>query len=518
MSTDNNKMYGSYFSDYPGEENYWGYGGFHMFPYGNSDYSATLNDRAYTSKPIVGFVEKTDYCSRIIWSLEREVNAQDSPGLRTFPSLNIRDISDNQGCIKYAYDANSEKGSNLYAVCSRGICLLLTNKSTLTDATAGQIAYMKTENFVNEEYWVSKDVGMNDETWRTASETSSAVYGKTRMDSLFFVNKESAFAFAGNSLMDIAKNDYVYHKRIFNQVSKVIKPDYGNHVCAGYDRKHEEYWVHINPEKTGDVILSGYPLIESSTTKEENKLLLIDGMNIIFQDNSPITLVLPQETEDLILSFTATNNGTSPVTIKLFDGTVLVVLNPGESISISFEDGAFVYATIEPEQSEIVDIKKTFVFNQPEQKWTGYTDYTFDKFLSKYSDTYGLRDLTTFNLNEGYRINGLPIEYEAVQYYNPEPVTDKEFIRIRINSSKKPTRVEFTKEGDGTVVSYLDPSQGPLYLKDYGGYEQYIPRTDALVNVNRPRVQGRLIFSKIIHNLDEPFVLKDSGVQYKKIK
>ena len=518
MSTDNPKLYSTYFSDYPNEENYWGYGGFHIFPANNSDYSATLNDRIYTSKPLVGFKEQRDYCSRIIWSLERDVNAQDSPGLKTFPSLNVRDISDNQGCIKYAYDSNSGKGSNLYAVCSRGICLLVTNKATLSDANAGQLAYMKTENFINEEYWLSKDVGMNDETWRSAAETSSAVYGNSRSDTLFFANKESAYAFVDNSVIDIAKNEFGYHNTIFNQYSKVVKPDYKTHICAGYDRKHEEYWLHIDTTKTSALVISGYPLIETSLIKEENKLLLLNGMDINITDSSNVTFVLTEEVPDEPFSVTLCNNGTGNIILKNFVGAVLQVIPPGVCYEISVEDGEYQIEEAEMEPEEITPVKKTFTFNQPEQTWQGYFDYTFDKFLPKYHEMYGQKSLQTYKLNEGFQINGASIEFEAVQSHNPEPASDKEFIRVKINSSNKPTRVEFFKEFNGTVLSFLDPSQGPMYLKNYGGFEQYVPRTVASVNVKRPRIQGRLIFTKIFHNLDESFVLKDSGIQYKKIK
>ena len=518
MTTLNPKLYSSYLTDYPGEENYWGYGGFHIFPANNSDYSAVLNDRIYTSKPLVGFKEQREYCSKIIWSLERDVNIQDSPGLKTFPSLNAKTISDNQGCIKYAYDANTGKGSNLYAVCGRGICLLLTNKATLSDATAGQLAYMRTENFINEEYWVTKDVGMNDENWRTAAETSSAIYGNSRADTLFFANKESSYALVDNSVMDIAKNEFGYHKTIFNGFSKVVKPSYATHVCAGYDRYHEEYWLHIDTEKTDSVVVSGYSSIESSFIKEENKMLLLNGMNVSVVNSTNTIFFLPAGTPTLPFSVTLCNNGTGVVILKKADGSVVQTLSPGECIEIEFIDGEFEFSEAEIPSEEITSVRKTYVFNQPSQAWTGYLDYRFDKFLTKYHEMYGQRALTTFKLNDGYRINGLPIEYEALQSYNPEPSVDKEFIRVRVNSTNKPTKVEFSKEVDGTVLSYLDPSQGTFYLKDYGGFEQYVPRTLASVNSNRPRIQGRLLFTRIFYNLDTPFVLKDSGIQYKKIK
>ncbi len=519
MATSNPKMYPAYFTDYPGEENYWGFGGFHVFPSDNPDYASTINDRIYTSKPLVGFKEQTDFCSRIIWSLERPINIQDSPGLKTFPSLNVKDISDNQGCIKYAYDANTGKGSNLYALCSRGICLLVTNKILLNDANAEQLAYAKTENFINDEYWMTKDVGVPNEHWRSIAETSSASFGKTRMDALFFANNESSFVFANNEVLDICKGDIGYHKRIFNQYSKIVKPDYLTHVCSGYDRRHEEYWLHIDTAKDFTVIIDNKELVSSSTIIEENKTLLLNGMHVSITGSQPTIFVLPEEIPAEPFSFVICNNSSTANVIKNGDGSIFTTLPQNSCVTISVDDGEFTNEPYTPGLDESERVTKTFVFNQTKQSWTGYFDYRYDKFLAKYHDTYGLRDLKTDTLNEGYVMNGGNIEYEAVQSHGPEPQADKEFIRIRINSSKKPTRVDFSKEVDGQVVSWMDQATfGPNYLKNYGGYEQYIPSNNASVDPNKKRFQNRLIISSIKHNLAEDFKLYDSGVQYKLIK
>lgn len=519
MTTSNPKLYSQYFTDYPGEENSWEYGGFKMFGSGNADYSSILNDRLYTSKPLVGFKEQTEFCSRVIWSLERPINIQDSPGLKTFPSLNVKDISDNQGCIKYSYDANTGKGSNLYAICSRGICLLVTNKILINDANSEQLAYAKTENFINDEYWLTKDVGVPDEHWRSIAETSSASFGKTRMDAMFFANKESSYIFANNEVLDITKGDVGYHKRIYNQYSKIVKSDYLTHVCAGYDRRHEEYWLHIDPNKSFEIEINNQTTVYSSSVKEDNKLLLLDGMNVSITGTLSTVLFLPAVIPLEPFSIIICNNGTVPDIIKLSDGAVFSVIAPNSCIKVQVKSGAFTQSAYTPAENSNDSITKTFVFNQPRQSWTGYFDYRYDKYLAKYSDTYGLRDLTTNNLNEGYVINGGNIVFEATQSHNPEPAADKEYIRVRINSSNKPTRVEFSKETDGQVFSWLDQATfGANYLKDYRGYEQYLPRNSSSVDAGTKRMQNRLILTSIIHNLAEDFKLYNSGVQYKLIK
>jgi hypothetical protein len=106
---------------------------------------------------------------------------------------------------------------------------------------------------------------------------------------------------------------------------------------------------------------------------------------------------------------------------------------------------------------------------------------------------------------------------------SPDQFWDKEFIRVRINSpqGQKPTRVEFYKSVGGQLQCSLDPSnpdQGVLFLKDYRGFEGFVPRIFANVQSNRPRFQQRLLIYKIFHNLASEFKVIDSSVEFKKIK
>ena len=123
-----------YEKDYPGEFSVWGYGGFRVFDINNRDYSQKDTFNKTFSKPAVGFEEKTRFCSRVAWSLKRNINEQNDPNLKTFTSLNVFDISDSTQEIKYLYDGDSDKGNNLIALSGFGICLLLTNKMTISQA------------------------------------------------------------------------------------------------------------------------------------------------------------------------------------------------------------------------------------------------------------------------------------------------------------------------------------------------------------------------------------------------
>lgn len=161
----------------------------------------------------------------------------------------------------------------------------------------------------------------------------------------------------------------------------------------------------------------------------------------------------------------------------------------------------------------------TFVFSTSNNKWFGTNDFRFDMFTSNGYDIYGHRNFETYKLNEGYVINGEPIHFEVFGAAAPEQMADKEFIRIRLNSNVKPTDIQFLKEKTGIPQCSLNVSmQGGLYLKNYNGWEQFIPRTEASVNINRPRLQGRVVLYKIIHNLASEFRIVDLGLQYKKIK
>jgi hypothetical protein len=170
----------------------------------------------------------------------------------------------------------------------------------------------------------------------------------------------------------------------------------------------------------------------------------------------------------------------------------------------------------------------TLVWGESQEMWQGGFDYNFDKYLSFDNKTYGMRDMETYLLDEGRIINGELIEAHVIgsssvysrssmNSYSRTP--DKEFVRIRVNSDTKPVRIEFFNDLNqllsNNVQALLDTVANPLHLKNYYGYEQYIPRkTDTPFN----RMQGRLLVFKIIHNLDEDFRITSTDVQYKGLK
>jgi len=415
-STTDNNVFQEYADDYgETEKDTWKWGGFRFLMQTNSDYAVRLQD-SFFSKPTFGFVEQTKFCTRVMWSLPRAINVQDSPGLKTFPANNKFDIDDDQGDIVKAYDATTEKGENLYAFTERGICLLLTSKSILSDLNGGKVGYMAADLFVQAQYWLNKDVGMNAEWWRSAAEAfvpiSDEAGSEARIEALFFSNSESSFLFMGNTCKDIGRINY--YSRLKPDLDTVL-PGFETQVTGIYDRKNQEYWLHID-------------------------------------------------------------NG----------------------------DAGFV----------------THVFGKKNMSWYGTYDYRFDRFTSNKNGMFGQRDLKSYKLQQGFEINGEPIQFELMGGAAPLQPWDKEFVKIRVNSphGQKPTGVQFLKTVNGGVLCELSasiPAQGALFMKDYVGFEGQIPR---MVAEPRDRFQNRVILFKILHNLATDFKVIDSAVSYTVIK
>lgn len=413
-NTIDNHIFPEYDTDYPGERDIWKWGGFRFLQQINPDYS-TESRISFFSKPQFGFIEKREFKTRTMWSLPRAINHQNAPGLKTFPANNSFDIDDNQGEIKAAWSATSEKGENLYVFCNTGICMLITRKSILSDVSATEIGLMATDSFVKQQYWLNKEIGMFDEFWRGKAEGLASFPGQDGSEStaeaIYFPTKESVYRLMNNDLKDIGRADF--HSKIYIDGLKNVGTGLTTPITAIFNTYYQEYWLHIKGE-----------------------------------------------------------------------------------------------------------VDNTFVFGQRRNAWYGTNDFKFDKFTDNHYTVLGHRNFETYTLDEGYEVNGAPVEYEVLTAVAAEQNEAKEFIRIRINTfnSVKPTRVEFYKEKNGVVQCFLDPSQGPLYLKDYNGQEQFIGRILASVNPNRPRLQGRLVLFKILHTLASDFKLIDVALTYKKLK
>lgn len=240
-----NNIYTQYDTDYPGEFDQWKWGGFKFLQNINADYS-TKAPFEFVSKPKFGFVDKTLFTTRVMWSLPRQINQQNTPGLKTFPANNSFDIDDKQGAIKKAYSATTEKGVNLYAITNKGVCLLVTKKSILSDLDAGQLAYMANDAFIKEQYWLNKETGMNDEFWRSAVEGYVPLTledgSEVRKEALFWANGESVFRMIENDVKDIGR--IKFHNVLYPDVLSKVDQGYQTPMNAGFDKYNQEYWLH----------------------------------------------------------------------------------------------------------------------------------------------------------------------------------------------------------------------------------------------------------------------------------
>ena len=415
IANDNN-MFPQYFIDYPGEYNRWRFGGFRFLPQFNLDYS-TRGPVEFFSRPKFGFEERNKFCTAIVWSLPRAINQQDSPGLKTFLADSRFDIDDDTGQIVFAWDARTGgKGENLYAITEKGVCLLLTKKSILSNLQADDLTVTSVDNFINNQYWIRKNIGCNNEMWRGIAEGPVEIPtegGRIERDALYFPNSHSVYRLMENQVHDIAKDKYWTR---LNPFLKAIGSGYVNHVTAVFDNVHNEYWLHLDPEN------------------------------------------------------------------------------------------------MDPE---------LFSFAQDTGYWNGNFTYRFDQYLKTENGVRGLRNLDTFQLEQGQLINGNPIEGSLTQSTSVN-VLEKEFIYYEALTGRrgtmKPTRVEFLDE-DENILSFLDGNTfGNLYLKQYDGWGQQIPRKIISVSPTRDRIQERLLLHKTIHNFEEDFKIVHTIIQYKILK
>lgn len=407
---DQNNLHVDYYDDYGTEWENWGKGGFRYKPQVNIDYSKKQTTEVVTSKPALGFTEETEFCTRILWSVTRPINVQDSPTVRTFPPSNFHDISDNTGEIKFAWDADSAKGNNLYAITDSGVALILTDKRILSEINSNELATIGTDmGGVIQSLWIDKNIGMDRETWRTWAEYSNK---------LFWVNSTSSYVLVDNTITDITEtgyNDLLRDK--FIPKFDAFGGGYQIKLAGVYDILHKEYYATVD--------------------------------------------------------------------------------NRGQS----------------------GDNHSTLIYGTSQEALQCQSDYRYDKYLAINNKVYGMKRMETYELGVGNTIDGQPYECELVGVSDADVYSDKEFIRIRVNSNSKPKRIEFYDDYQqyktGVPSSTVDATANPINIKDYFGYECYIPRKE-LAPHNRQ--QGRLVIFKIVSEDDENFFVSTTGLQYKALK
>jgi hypothetical protein len=156
------------------------------------------------------------------------------------------------------------------------------------------------------------------------------------------------------------------------------------------------------------------------------------------------------------------------------------------------------------------------------------SDYRYEKYLTINNKMYGMKHGVTYKLGEGYTLSegnvksyvtgvssGAAGRYDADALY-----TSKEFIRIKVNSNIKPTKIYFFDDYEKYLAnnysSVVNSSVLSYSIKDYGqGYECYIPRKAVAPHL---RQQGKMVIYKIEHDSAEDFLVNVAMVQFKELK
>ena len=510
------KLSATYLTDYPNETLWWEYGGLlfgnqeNIGDVTNSDYSTWNTASMAFTKPAVGYEEKNAFCSLVIWSEPRLINEQNSPSLRSFPSGNALAISDAQGAIKFAYDTETSKGENLYAITNNGICLLLTGKTTMADAIGNTIGYTTPiDGFIQSELWLSKDIGMNDEMWRSVAEYKKA---------LFFANQMSVYMMFDNQITDIAK-DHKYYNRVYGDGLSTIESGYTTPVTGVVDKLNEEYWLNI--KQTKDIILmdnpvtiSPYYLLIGDTFAHDYLATPSNIYEVASYCDTVHVLYLPATLFNIGEYMYLVNSSINDITVhhtNQYSTITTLVARTGKA-KVTWNGSGW-------DTGDGIGIRETFVYGIKGQSWYGTYDYYGERFISIGDSVYSVKETSVYALGVGYDIDGSNIQAEIINVSAPSQMAGKEFIDIKIASDQKPDRIDFatslTTMSECFLAESMSVPANAYYLKDYNGWYNFIPRKLA---GDRDRVQNTSCFYRIRYDGATEFNLIDSIVGSKILK
>lgn len=161
----------------------------------------------------------------------------------------------------------------------------------------------------------------------------------------------------------------------------------------------------------------------------------------------------------------------------------------------------------------------SLIYGTQQESLQCQSSYNYEKYLHVGNDFYGMKNGITYKLGVGNQVDGENIECYLTGASDAEMIVEKEFIRIRVNSSSKPKKIFFYEDYQSYVgdnfTNVVDADAVPLSIKDYHGYECYIPRRSLFPYY---RQQGRVMIFKIVNEIDEDFLVTSTSVQYKALK
>ena len=509
----------TYLFDFTQEEitRQWSRGGFY-YTYGiNKDYSVSNNSKLYSSKPKVGYAEKSFACTEIDYSNPLPINAQDITNYRTFPSTSVYLLQDTYGEIKYLYNNQSPKGNNLIAVTEKGIALIITEKTLLTQTSGNDLGLIDSNGtFITQSVWLSQTIGSNSEMWR----------GMAEYDNMLFIpNNHGVYALNGENIIDIGRENKGGYFSKLHPVLSNIREGYQTKVTGAYNINDEEYWLGVGVNNIN------YALIDND---ESISLSFTDGDTYTFQGAAYISgttkiIRLPLFI-DTGASFNIINRSNFTLLVQGLDLTFYTI-GPFTTISsllcytftkLSTNRGYYSYDVTIGNIEE-----KVYCFSKKHESWIGTFDYNFEKMLTN-DVVYGVKDGVTYSLDSttpniyyyaNYNFNTIPLQSSVTYVVAPKEAISltKELISVLVSSSDKPYRIEFRKDINSVTPNcFLDSTMGSLYLKDYlGGYYNQVPRQ---TSGNRYRLQQEYFYVTILSTPATNIAIREVLSSYKILK
>ncbi len=525
-----NDIFPQYAIDYPEEVDseglplLWQYGGFRYkqgFLNSNIDYSHVPQNFIYLSKPKVGFVEITRFPTRVHWSATREIAEQNSPALKTFPILNVRDIDDSTGEITKAWSAWAESGDNLYAFTENGCCLLMTEKFQMIDGAGGQAMIVRGgagAQAIMQEIWISRTQGIDKEFWRTFAEYS---------ETCWYVNSNSMYRMRNNEIRDWGRSNY--HSRIYQDFIQIISEGVADDVTGYYDILHDEYWF-AKRSRIFSIVVNAPNIAQILPDTYENAIYpyveLLGTTGVI----EAVPASEASESGQLWI-INSTDHG---VYVGNSMGAPITALQSGYMLHLtvdSADDNTWTYEIISPEDIDDNINRIMFVFcdeslrkAQPsESKWVGTFEYRQDRWTANNNISYGMRQAKTFLMNTGDTFNdGEPVTSQFLVPLVQKGAAQElsvEFTRVRINSNEVPDDDPKSVYFYATLQDMLDDvvfsSLGAEDFRDYNGQEAFIPRQTDEPNA---RAQGRVFLMKIVDSSRPNFKIMSIELKTKKLK
>jgi hypothetical protein len=486
----------------------WIYGGFRIkqvFENINIDYSHG-NGFSSVSAPAVGFEEQLSFTNMQIWSAKRTPNEQNDPGVKTFLPKASRFLEAKYGAIKKAWSYYSEHGNTLVVIAEYGVCEVLINKFIMRQTTGGAIGVGSGgDQNIFEENWIRQDAGLPDELWRTfASKDNEA----------WFANYNGVYKISRGSVEDVSGP---YYFRIHTDLLSKLQREYRDDLTAFFDRKHNEYWLNYKRR----------PIVYTSVSPSSVIITVYQDVDDSVYEvwNSVGDIRLPADTYGIV-SLYIVNKRSSTITIKNPNTTTLTTLTAGKMARCTRSGSTWSAVTNQTLDPAIYG-NITFVFmddsEKKKQAWIGFYDYDGNEFSYISGRIFQSKPGGTYELVEGATLNGADMTYSLLgassgggQFQDD----DKEFKRIRINSNIKPETVKFYDSLEdyraGNPSSEMSLAlNGVNYLKDYRGFEQWIPRKKT-----EPynRQQGRVMLYLVEDSSGVKFRIVDTTIKFKKLK